>query len=287
MLTASIVAYHNPLAELQRVVNCILASPIDILYIIDNSSNDSLRELAGGSNRIRYIHSENLGFGVGHNIAIGEICEKGSKYHVVINPDVYFTEGVIESLTKYMDQHTEIGLIMPKVLYPDGEMQYLCKLLPTPRDLLIRRFLFGSKMEKKRNLRYELRFADYNNIMAVPSLSGCFMFFRTETLAKVRGFDEQYFMYLEDLDICRRIGQIADTVYYPLVHIYHAYEKGSYKNLKLMKYHITSAIKYFNRWGWFYDRDRKKINKRILKELNYKPEKCNFGADERCREKMI
>ena len=244
-----------------------MAEQVDKLYIVDNSSDDRLRELEGTSDRIRYIHSINRGYGAGHNIAIQEAIELGSTYHVVVNPDIYFEKGVLKKLETYMDASSSVGLGMPRILYPDGELQYLCKLLPSPSDLLFRRFLPLKKDVEKENRNYELRFTDYNQEMEVPSLSGCFMFIRTSVLKQVRGFDERYFMYAEDLDLCRRIGEVSRTMYYPFVSVFHKYEKGSYKNRKLLKYHICSVVKYFNKWGWFFDFERKKINKRILVTL--------------------
>ena len=267
MITASIVSYHHRLNELKKVIDCVLAEQVDKIYIVDNSSDDRLRELEGTSDRIRYIHSINRGYGAGHNIAIQEAIELGSTYHVVVNPDIYFEKGVLKKLETYMDASSSVGLVMPRILYPDGELQYLCKLLPSPSDLLFRRFLPWKKYVEKKNRNYELRFTDYNQEMEVPSLSGCFMFIRTSVLKQVRGFDERYFMYAEDLDLCRRIGEVSRTMYYPFVSVFHKYEKGSYKNRKLLKYHICSVVKYFNKWGWFFDFERKKINKRILVTL--------------------
>jgi GT2 family glycosyltransferase len=171
-----------------------------------------------------------------------------------------------------MENNKDVGLVMPKVLYPDGNIQYLCKLLPTPLDLFGRRFLNFcpfKKIVEKRNEVYELRFTGYDKIMEVPYLSGCFMFIRTEVLKKVGLFDERFFMYLEDTDLSRRTHRVAKTIYYPYVHIYHEYGKGSYKSLKLLYYHIKSAIKYFNKYGWFFDKERQEINKRILKKLDW------------------
>ena len=140
MITASIVTYHHPNSEIGKVVDCILQSKVHRLYIIDNSANDALRSLEKISAKIRYIHNANIGYGGAHNIAIREAIENGAKYHVVINPDIYFFPGTIELLSDYMDQHKDVGQVMPKVLYPNGELQHLCKLLPTPMDLLFRRF---------------------------------------------------------------------------------------------------------------------------------------------------
>lgn len=261
MLTASIVSYQHRPVEIKRVIDCVLKSPVEILYLIDNSLNDGLRELEKLSEKIRYIHSLNLGYGTGHNIAIKDAIEKGGDYHVVINPDVYFEEGVLERLITYMDSDEQVGLVMPKVLYPTGEIQYLCKLLPTPMDLIGRRFIPLKNYVTTKNYNYELRWTGYDKVMDVPSLSGCFMFMRLSIIRKIGGFDERYFMYAEDLDLCRRIGEVSKTVYYPDVQIYHEYAKGSYKNRKLLKYHICSVIKYFNKWGWFFDAKRRKRNR--------------------------
>lgn len=270
MITASIVSYHHRPAEMHKVIDCVLASPVSILFIVDNSLNDSLRELSSLSGKIRYIHSVNLGYGAGHNIAIREAIDMGAGYHVVINPDIYFNESVMPELQVYMENHKEVGLVMPKILYPSGEVQHLCKLLPTPADLFMRRFLPLKNYVAEKNKRYELRFTDYNTTMEVPSLSGCFMFMRISVLQKVGGFDERYFMYAEDLDLCRRILKVAKNVYYPKVEVYHEYAKGSYHNKMLLKYHIKSLIKYFNKWGWFFDRERKYMNQKLLSEWKYK-----------------
>lgn len=267
MITASIVAYHSPTEELANLLDCVIQSSIDILYLVDNSTNDSLRELSGKSSKIAYIHSDNLGFGHGHNIAISKAMELGARYHVVINPDIYWKGKVIEDLAAYMDRHPDCGLVMPKILYPNGDVQYLCKLLPTPLNLFGRRFLPFKGFQEKLDERFELHCSGYDREMQVPSLSGCFMFMRVEVLKKVGVFDERYFMYAEDLDLCRRIGEVSQTMFYPAVSVYHEYGKGSYKNKKLLKYHICSVIKYFNKWGWFFDRKRRAANRKCLSQF--------------------
>lgn len=267
MITASVVTFHTSYEDLKRLIDCTLLSPVHVFFIIDNSSNDSLREFASVSDRIVYIYSDNLGFGSGHNIAIRKSVAMGAKYHIVINPDIYWNGKVIEGLIEYMDKELECGLVMPKVLYPNGDTQYLCKLLPTPMDLFGRRFIPWKKYQEKSADRYELHFTGYDKVMEVPSLSGCFMFMRVDVLKKVDSFDERFFMYAEDLDLCRRIGEISKTMFYPMVSVYHEYEKGSYKNRKLLKYHLCSMVKYFNKWGWIFDGKRRHRNRECLKKL--------------------
>jgi len=274
-INGSIVLYHDEKEKVKKTIRSFLNTNLAAkLYLIDNSSNDNLKELKNIYERIEYIfNNANLGYGKAHNIAIRKSIDENIKYHLVLNPDIYFEEGVLEELYDFMEKNPDVGLVMPKVLYPDGKIQYLCKLLPTPFDLFGRRFLNKGPLKKyieKRNEIYELRFTGYNKIMEVPYLSGCFMFIRTEMLKKVGLFDERFFMYLEDTDLSRRIHRVAKTIYYPYVHIYHEHQKGSYKNLKLLKIHIESAIKYFNKWGWFNDPERETINKKTLEKLKYK-----------------
>jgi GT2 family glycosyltransferase len=151
---------------------------------------------------------------------------------------------------------------MPKVLYPNGDLQYLCKKLPAPADLFARRFIPGplKKLFQQHLDKYELKHRDYNSIMEVPNLSGCFMFIRTKLFPIAGMFDERYFLYLEDTDLSRRISEYSLTVYYPHERIIHSYQKASYKSLKLLKYHLDSSIRYFNKWGWFTDRMRTVMN---------------------------
>ncbi|QJA06970.1 glycosyltransferase family 2 protein [Thermosulfurimonas marina] len=257
---------------LKKCLNSVITSNlVHKIFLIDNSPKNILSKFKNHDNRIEYIfNGKNLGFGKAHNIALRKSIEEKVPYHLVLNPDVYFEKGVLEELYKFMEENTDVGLVMPKVLYPDGKIQYLCKLLPTPFDLFGRRFLNFPPFKKyieKRNEIYELRFTGYNKMMVVSHLSGCFMFIRTQVLEKVGLFDERFFMYLEDTDLSRRIYKFSKTVYYPHVYIYHEFGKGSYKNWKLLTYHIKSAIYYFNKWGWFFDKERKEINKKTLEKL--------------------
>lgn len=269
MITASIVTYNTAQKDILRLLYSILGTPIDNIYIIDNSPTNFLLSKIDISHKILYYHGHgNIGYGSGHNIALNDAIEKGAKYHIILNPDVYFEESIIENIYNYIKNDDSIGLLMPKILYPSGKTQYLCKLLPTPFDLLFRRFCPFPYYVKKMNDKYELKFTDYNKMMEVPSLSGCFMYINLQVIRNIGGFDERFFMYAEDMDLCRRIGEVSKTIYYPHVEVFHEYAKESYSNIKLLMYHIISLIKYFNKWGWFFDKKRTNINNSFL--LKYK-----------------
>jgi len=270
-LSASIVLYNTKIEDLKRVIDSYFAYQGEKqLFLVDNSPSDELKNIVAmyPNNEIHYIfNNANMGYGKAHNIAIRKSIEQGQPYHIILNPDIIIEKGALEKLTDYMEQHPEVGNIMPKIIYPDGELQYLCKLLPSPIDLIFRRFIPVKKWKDAINKRYELHSFGYDKIMNVPNLSGCFMFLRTEVLKQVGLFDENIFMYLEDIDLNRRIHSKYQTIYYPEARVIHEHQKESYKSKKLLKAHIKSAIYYFNKYGWFFDKERNNINGNVLREL--------------------
>ena len=271
-LSASIVLYQTNLTPLKKVIDSYFACKSEALqlFLVDNSPTDALKEVLTmyPDKEIHYIfNNENMGYGKAHNIAIKKSMEQGLPYHIVLNPDIVIQEGALEKLTFYMNEHPEVGNIMPKIIYPDGQLQYLCKLLPSPIDLIFRRFIPFKKWRDKINQKYELHSFRYDKKINIPNLSGCFMFLRTEALEKVGLFDENIFMYLEDIDLNRRIHRAYKTIFFPEAVVVHEYQKASYKNIKLLKVHIKSAIYYFNKYGWFFDKERKIINAQTLQEI--------------------
>jgi GT2 family glycosyltransferase len=190
-------------------------------------------------------------------------CE-ASEYHLVLNPDVHFAQDIPAAIYRFMNENLDIGLLMPRIRYPDGSDQRLCKQIPAPIDLISRRFggAIGRSIFAKRLRRYELCYLDMRITREIPCLSGCFMFIRSATLREVGFFDERYFMYMEDVDLCRRIGARHKTVFYPEVAVTHGYAKGSYRDPKLLRYHLQSAFRYFCKWGWVYDSERSRLNEK-------------------------
>ena len=261
--TASIVTYNTPTTDLEKIIKCFQKIKLNFkLWISDNSETDALRSFFEKINddRIEYIfNNANKGFGEGHNRIIKKVAgdPKLSEFHLAINADIYFKENTIEKIVEYMKEHEEIGQIGPKITDLEGNFSYTCRLFPTPMNLIFRRFLPFKKIVDKMDYDYEMRWANFEKIMEVPILSGCFIFSRTAMLKEIGGFDKRYFMYMEDYDLCRQIGQKYKVIYYPEVEIFHEHGKASYKSRKLMMFHIKSAIKYFNKWGWFFDKERK------------------------------
>lgn len=262
-ITASLVLYKTKIDDLNNILTSVLESQIDILYIIDNSPSNVLYDHIKGFKTDRFVYifgHGNVGFGVANNIGIEKSIALDAKYHIVLNPDIIFDKNVISELANFMDLNEQVGQVLPRVIYPNGNLQYLCKLLPTPIDIFARRVL-PSKFLTKLNRKYEMHFTGYDKIWNCPILSGCFMFLRVSTLKDVGLFDSRFFMYFEDFDLMRRIHEKYETIYFPKVSIIHKHSAEHRTNKKLLRESIISAIKYFNKWGWIFDPQRRSFNK--------------------------
>ncbi|MBC5992115.1 glycosyltransferase family 2 protein [Pontibacter cellulosilyticus] len=264
-IAASIVAYKNNHDIINAAVRSFLDTNLEVaILIIDNSPSDILKQELINDERVFYrFNGNNVGFSKAHNQGIQhfkDIC----KYFLVLNPDVYFDGITLSTLYNYLESHPDTGLIAPKVLYPNGDIQTSRRLIPSPIDLFIRRMPFGKSLFSKRTDLNEYSNCDHNAVIEVPFLLGCFMLFRTSAINEVGMFDERYFVYLEDLDICRRFTTKYKVIYYGQAKIYHLYQRASSKHLSMLMLHTVSMVKYFNKWGWISDKERKKINKKAV-----------------------
>jgi len=268
MLNISIVLYRPkweqevlPLIdELLRIKN------LRKIFLLDNSEKSWLKEHLDmqkapiPSEKIRYMAMpKNLGYGKAHNIALRESAYHNTDLHLVMNSDIRVKAEDIDAMHDWMIANPQVGQLMPKVINPDGTQQYLAKRLPSPLDVFGRRFLPKAWIEK-RNKRFELRDHDLTRPINAPYLSGCFMLLRTQAAVEAGLFDERFFMYPEDIDLTRRIHRNYLTLYYPAWTIVHAHARSSYKNKHMLRIHIQNMCRYFNKWGWCCDKERKQFN---------------------------
>lgn len=268
MLNISIVLYHPKWEQevLPLVEELLRVKNLRKIYLLDNSEKEWLREHMDmqkapvPSKKLRYMAmSENLGYGRAHNVALRESAYHQTELHLVMNSDIRVQAEDIDTMHDWMLLHPEVGQLMPRVLHPDGTQQYLAKRLPTPLDVFGRRFL-PSWLMARRNRRYELRDMDLLRPVNAPYLSGCFMMLRTTAAVDAGLFDERFFMYPEDIDLTRRIHRNYLTLYYPEWTIVHAHARDSYKNKHMLRIHIQNMCRYFNKWGWLFDRERRQFN---------------------------
>jgi len=234
-LTISIVLYNTCIVEVNNIIDKFTLMSLKYkIFIIDNSPRDNLRDnFQNRHDFVEYIYTgKNIGFGSGHNLAIN-LIKNCSNFHLVLNADVDFEPSILNTIHEYMNKFDNIGLISPKILNMDGSVQYSAKLLPTPINLIVRRFIPIKKIQEYFNYKYELRFSNFNKIIDIPYVMGCFMFINCKVFQDVEGFDERFFMYPEDIDLTRRIHEKYRTIYFPDVTIFHKHGRGSYNNYKL------------------------------------------------------
>lgn len=267
-LSVSLVVFRTPVSELQSLFNTLseVTDPA-LVCVVDNSGDSDLAEAVKQAGFVYRRPSKNKGFGAGHNLAIFSLPASELGFHLILNPDISFQPEALSHIKFFMSNHPDVVIAVPKIQYPNGEMQYLCKLFPTPIDLVVRRFLPDSWGKQSFQKTYELRGWTFDQVADIPTLSGCFMLIKASALRAVGGFDERFFLYLEDFDLCRRIGKLGRTVFIPEVFVIHHYAKGSYHQWKLLVHHCLSAIRYFGKWGWWVDKERKLKNQLCLKTL--------------------
>ena len=244
-ITATIVLFNENVITLKKTIDSFLnISFKKKLYLIDNSATNILEKHFLHED-IEYIFvGKNLGFGKAHNLVLDKL---NSHYHIILNPDVEFNEFIIPVLVKQLELNDDVAFCSPKVVYPDKELQYICRKHPTFFDLLNRKL----NLIKNKVYENEYRGIGLNKAFFPDFIHGCFMFFKTESFKDLNGFDERFFLYMEDADICRKIDNLGKKkLYYPDIEIIHQHQKGSSKSAKLFFHHISSAFKYFLKWGF-------------------------------------
>ena len=181
------------------------------VFVVDNDSTDGsmdfLEPLFRNSDTIKYFFirsKENLGFAKANNIAIKQA--KG-KYLLILNPDTILAEDTLNEMINYMEQNPEVGISGCKVLNADGSFQLQCRRgFPTPWTSFCK--LFGLQKifpNSKLFAKYNQTFRPVDETYYIDAVIGAFMFCDTKLIQEIGGFDETYFMYGEDLDLCRQV----------------------------------------------------------------------------------
>jgi len=210
--------------------------------VVDNASTDgSIEFLKSRFKNVRYIeNSVNYGFGKANNQAIRHA--KG-KYTLLLNPDTLLQEDTLRVLIRHMEEHEECGACGCKIVNPDGTFAPESRrTVPTLSTAVYKALGLTALFPKSRIFGvYYQGWKDEDEPGEVPVLSGSFMFFRTEILKETGGFDERFFMYGEDIDLCYRIRRSGWKIHYvPDTSIIHY--KGESSKQDNMNY-----VRHFNR----------------------------------------
>ncbi|OJG55302.1 glycosyl transferase, group 2 family protein [Enterococcus haemoperoxidus] len=228
-----------------------LESNYDI-HIFDNASEQSYIDKLERYRPFIFLHKteENKGFGYGHNQVLKKV---DTCYAVIFNPDVLIRKDALDKMILRIKENEQLAAVCPKVLNSDGTTQYLVRQKLDVFDYMLRFVPFQSvkKLFDKRLSYYECRDLPDNQTTYIKMGSGCFMLIDVDKFKEIGGFDERYFMYFEDNDLCLSFGNAGYKILYtPFETVIHLYEKGAHKNKQLFKIFLQSMIKFFNKWGW-------------------------------------
>jgi len=229
------------------------------VVIVDNDSKENIEELVSKFPNLQIIKNEkNFGFGYSHNQAMKKVM---ARYYFILNPNTLFPVGqnILKQLVDFMERNPKIGLVGPKILYPDNTLQYSSYRYPSFFQPVYSRTSIGQTQHgKKATDRYLMKDFDHEATIPVDWVMGSAMFYRREAYEKVGGFDERFFMYAEDSDLCRRNWEAGWSVYYlHAVNIIHTHGRASAKvrnplfailNNHFTRIHIFSWLKYFIKW---------------------------------------
>ena len=248
------VAYHPAQGEVEQLQACLAELPPHVGYAVvvnDHRPGEPVEQLQAGADFFLVNH-DNPGYGR----AVNRLVERFGQlapYVGVLNTDLSWQQGTFEQLLDWLQQHPKVSLAAPQILDETGAPQQLCKQHPSVLGLFSRRFLpnwLKPRWLKRYDRWYVMAEQNYQEVFEVPYLSGCCMLIRSDAFLRAGGFDERYFLYLEDADLTRSLAREGRCVHLPVAAVVHGWGRGNYRNLGLMVVNLTSAWKYFCKWGW-------------------------------------
>ncbi|MBO4692830.1 MAG: glycosyltransferase [Clostridia bacterium] len=242
-ISAAIVTYNDgdkAAAAVSSVIAHCKKYPLDF-YIIDNNSSDDtlsrIEKLIPSENIIRL--KKNIGFGAAHNKVLNVIK---SRYHFVINPDITVNYDVFADMVDFFEKNPDAVMLSPCILNTDKTVQQLPKSVPDFKKL------FLGRLSKKIRSEYVWADREITEPCEIDFSSGCFFSIKSEEFKKLAGFDERYFMYLEDADLTLRAKNLGKVLFLPSVKVTHIWGRGSHKDLRLLFIHIASCFKFLIKW---------------------------------------
>ena len=226
------------------------------IIVVDNASQDGLGKLLKEEFPvIKFIQNKkNTGMGAGNNLGINQST---GEYILIVNPDITLNQLALQELVKFLDTHPDSAIAAPQILNPDKTLQDTCYRWPHVFTFIYRRTFLGQTKKGKQHLYYyTYHDCDLSQAQQVNwVLGGCFLI-RRQALIDVGLFDENFFLFLEDTDLCQRLWQKKWYVWYipaaKVIHLPHRLSSGhgSFRDIfsRIAWVHLMSWLKYF--WKW-------------------------------------
>jgi GT2 family glycosyltransferase len=254
-LSIIIVSYNTRelLLECLRSIRASAYRSEPEVIVVDNASQDGTAEAVRSHfpERLLIANSENAGFSRANNLGIEQAL---GRYLLLLNPDTVLEPDVLEKMTDYMDVHRDAGMVSCKLVTADGSLDLACRRsFPSLWDGLCRASGLSKLFPKSRLFaRYNLTYLDENQTYTVDAINGAFMFVRREAMRQVGPLDEDYYMYIEDLDWCYRFRKAGwKIVYHPEATTLHLKGQSAKQNSSAMISELFRSTKTFYRKHYF------------------------------------
>lgn len=250
----SMVVFNTGKATLEKALTSVKLQSIPFHFIlVDHSLEHSYRSFLPAGPSWNYLARENLGYGSGNNAGLKNLPD--SDYVLILNPDVILNNDTLKVIKQMFFDDTEgrIGILSGKILNPDLSWQNLNKRIPSLAGLLGRRFAFLQKWNWFRQAvaRYEMEDCDPEKEQDVELLPGCFLCLRRSVWEQIHGFDESFFLYFEDYDLCQKCKELGyRVVYSPKFSVIHEYQRKSHSSAWHFYLFAKSMIRFFRKWGF-------------------------------------
>ncbi len=259
-LSACIVVYNNAQEALRAaasVLRCTRKYPL-ALYLVDNASPDgAARQLraaiaggelpTGAKQTVELIESpRNVGFGSGHNLVLPRLT---SDYHAILNPDVLLSADTLSGMADWLAANPAAVMARPALVFPDGAPQQL-PLQKCGALALVYRQMPRLRPLKPFHDRYVMEGADLSRPTEIEFCTGSFSMLRTATLQKIGGFDEKYFMYVEDADLTQKARREGTVWLLPQFTAVHAWHRQPHQDGSHFRMQVKSMLRYFSKWGF-------------------------------------
>jgi GT2 family glycosyltransferase len=247
---AAIIINKNTRGFLRDCLETLLAQDYAgkmSIWVVDNASDDGSPQMV-----LSEFPGVNLVWNKS-NVGYARACNQGIKATsepcvMIMNSDTTLSRDTVTVLTGYLDRNPRAGVVAPLLRNTDGSLQYSCRDFPSISTAFVHAFLGLFRGDNARSASYKKMSWDHEQECDVPWVSGAFMALRREALDEIGGFDEGYFMYVEDVDLCWRMWRASWSVgYVPEGEVYHHIGMSSRAVPTRMVFHHHMSMLRFHR----------------------------------------
>ncbi len=249
---------------LRRCLDSLAAHAADLqlqVIVVDNGSGDGSAEMVTNNYpQVELIaNEENIGYAAANNQAL-----RGSRapYRLLLNPDIIIKPGALPALLKFAHQHPRAGAIAPRLIYPDGRLQYSCRTFPTP-DIILWEGLGLSRLVPRSRVfgKYRMTWWNYDEARQVDQPMASALFLKADALEEVGLFDERFRIFFNDVDLCYRLREAGWEIWFtPAAELIHEHgaSTSQVKRPMIMESH-RSFLQFYHKhyrgrisWIWYW-----------------------------------